>query len=266
MKRLCFVLLLACSVSMLAGEELNINNQIPKAKTNLMIQNGLKFLGTPYVAHTLEVNSPDEKLVVNLKEVDCTTFVEYVLAKSLCNKQNDSIQFLKNLKRIRYRNGILDGYTSRLHYSTEWASNGVRNGYLTDIAGRYSKDTISVHLNFMSTHPQAYKQLASSPDNVKVIAGYEKRLSGQIIHYIPKAKLPKEGFRWIHSGDIIMLVTSIKGLDNSHLGIAIYQHGELHLLHASSANGKVIIQPEPLCQQLQNNSKCLGIRVLRMKK
>lgn len=35
-----------------------------------------------YVAHTLEVND-EEKLVVNFDEVDCTTFVEYVLALSL---------------------------------------------------------------------------------------------------------------------------------------------------------------------------------------
>lgn len=47
-----------------------------------MLKYGLSFLKTPYVAHTLEVND-EEKLVVNFDEVDCTTFVEYVLALSL---------------------------------------------------------------------------------------------------------------------------------------------------------------------------------------
>lgn len=49
---------------------------------NAMLKYGLSFLKTPYVAHTLEVND-EEKLVVNFDEVDCTTFVEYVLALSL---------------------------------------------------------------------------------------------------------------------------------------------------------------------------------------
>ena len=31
-----------------------------------------QFLGTPYVAHTLEVSDP-ERLVVNLRQLDCTT-------------------------------------------------------------------------------------------------------------------------------------------------------------------------------------------------
>ena len=33
-----------------------------------------KFMGLPYVAHTLEV-SDNERLVVNLDELDCTTYV-----------------------------------------------------------------------------------------------------------------------------------------------------------------------------------------------
>src|SRR5690606_29137182 len=42
----------------------------------------LFFLGKPYVAHTLE-GSSEELLTVNLREFDCTTFVETVLALSL---------------------------------------------------------------------------------------------------------------------------------------------------------------------------------------
>ena len=42
-----------------------------------------KFIGIPYVAHTLEVND-DERLVVNTRQLDCTTFVETVTALTLC--------------------------------------------------------------------------------------------------------------------------------------------------------------------------------------
>jgi hypothetical protein len=248
-----------------SGLQAQRKSYVPSSR-NLMIVNGLKFMGTPYVAHTLEINSPAEKLVVNLRGVDCTTFVEYVLALSLCKKQGDSIQFLSNLKRIRYRNGKIDGYTSRLHYSTEWALNGIHSGFLIDEAAIHSKDAIKVELSFMSTHPQSYPQLSSSPSNVQLTAQKEKELTGTMVHYVPKAKLPAKGLKWIHNGDIILLVTSIPGLDNSHLGIAIYKKGELHLLHASSLGGKVKIQEEPLSAQLAKGKSYLGIRVLRMKK
>src|SRR5512146_1957361 len=48
---------------------------------DVMAAIGLSFIGTPYVAHTLEVPGP-EHLVVNLQGLDCTTFVENVLALS----------------------------------------------------------------------------------------------------------------------------------------------------------------------------------------
>lgn len=255
MKRIIVSILTLCSASLFAA--------VPN---DVMLRNGLKFVGTPYVAHTLEVNSPAESLVVNLKQVDCTTFVEYVLAQSLCKEQGNYQQFLSNLRKIRYRNGVLNGYTSRLHYSTEWVMNGLKNGYFSDMAAKYSKDTTTVHVSFMSTHAQLYPQLANSSENVKAIALKEKELSGQIVHYVPWQKLPVKGLSWIHNGDIILLVTSNAGLDNSHLGIAIYRKGELHLLHASSLDKKVKIQEEPLCQQLAKRKGCLGIRVVRMKK
>ena len=46
-----------------------------------MVAVGYEFLDTPYVASTLEVG-PSEKLVVNFRGLDCTTFVENVLVMS----------------------------------------------------------------------------------------------------------------------------------------------------------------------------------------
>ena len=44
-----------------------------------MLEIGKFFLGTPYVAGTLETKGA-EHLVVNLREYDCVTFVENVVA------------------------------------------------------------------------------------------------------------------------------------------------------------------------------------------
>ena len=101
----------------------------------VMLSNGLGFLDIPYVAHTLD-GEVKEDLVVNCDEMDCTTFVEYTLAMSLSPTEDGQVaegDFANNVQRIRYRNGRIDGYASRLHYITDWAENGVRNGFLEDI-------------------------------------------------------------------------------------------------------------------------------------
>ena len=125
-----------------------------------MLKYGLNFLKTPYVAHTLEVNE-EEKLVVNFDEVDCTTFVEYVLALALSPVKNgtiDNADYARTLQSIRYRDGKIDGYTSRLHYIADWVNNGVRHGFMEDITAANSPDTVRLSLNFMSTHMRGAQQ------------------------------------------------------------------------------------------------------------
>lgn len=235
---------------------------------DLMLTNGIKYLGTPYVAHTLDADGPEE-LILNCDEVDCTTFVEYVLAESLCPIINGDISegtFAQKLQMIRYRDGKIDGYSSRLHYATDWINNGVRNGFLEDITAEKSKDTQKIQLSYMSSHPQEYKQLANSPGEVEKIRQIEKSLSGQTVHYLPKDKLPYNGLVWIKNGDIIAITTDTPGLDVAHLGLAFYADGKLTLIHASSTEGKVVASSIALSQMLKNNAHWTGIRVLRMKK
>lgn len=235
---------------------------------DIMLANGIKYLGTPYAAHTLDTNATEE-LILNCDEVDCTTFIEYVLAESLCPIINGDISegtFAQKLQMIRYRDGKIDGYTSRLHYITDWINNGVRNGFLEDITAEKSKETQVVQLSYMSSHPQAYKQLANSPQEVEKIKQIEKALSGQTVHYLPKNKLPYNGLSWIKNGDIIAITTNIPGLDVAHMGLAFYADGKLTLIHASSSDGKVAASTIALSQMLTNNANWTGIRVLRMKK
>ncbi|HJD91315.1 N-acetylmuramoyl-L-alanine amidase-like domain-containing protein [Bacteroides coprosuis] len=230
---------------------------------NLIIKNALQYIGTPYRAHTLEFGH-QEKLVVNKKAVDCTTFVEYVLAQSLAQLDSINKQSEKTfLQKIRYRDGIINGYTSRLHYFSEWIQEGEKNKFITDITALEATDSMYIALSYMSTHPQYYKHLSNSSQNREEIAEVEKSISGTIIKWLPEQKLPTEGLPWIKNGDIIALTVGIYGLDVSHVGFAIYQGGQLHLLHASSAKGKVIIEPIPLSTMLQRNKNWTGIRVLR---
>ncbi len=222
-----------------------------------MLRIGKSYLNTKYVANTLD-EGLEEKLIIQPKAVDCVTFVEYVLAQVLGSS------FTENLQNIRYRNGIINGYPSRLHYTSDWIDNGVRHGFLQDITAENSAYTTKLDLSYMSTHPELYKQLANSPENVKRIAECEKALTGKKVHILPKNKLPNTGLSWIENGDIIAITTSLPGLDIAHVGIANYIEGNLHLLHASSSLGKVVISEEPLRHMLDNYKSWTGIRVVRM--
>ena len=89
-----------------------------------------KFYGIPYVAGTLDKNKK-EQLVVNLRELDCTTYVENVVALSLClkDKQYKFGEFCRKLSFIRYRKGEGIKYTSRLHYFTDWINDNTKTGF-----------------------------------------------------------------------------------------------------------------------------------------
>jgi len=234
-----------------------------------MLSNGIKYLDIPYVAHTLEAEGPEE-LIINCDEVDCTTFVEYVLAETLTPKMEDGdvseTIFGEKLQNIRYRNGKIDGYTSRLHYNTDWIDNGIRKGFLEDITERMSSDTHKLSIFYMSSRPQQYMHLANSAENVAKIKETERALSDKTIHYLPKQKLPAEGLPWIKDGDIIAITTNIPGLDVVHMGIAFYADSKLTLLHASSTEKKVVVSKVTLSQLLKENEKWTGIRVIRAKK
>ena len=76
-----------------------------------MVSHALSFLDVPYVANTLEMDG-EEELVINCDEVDCTTFVEYVMALAKTPEQaNGDISetaFAENLTKIR-QHGV-DGH------------------------------------------------------------------------------------------------------------------------------------------------------------
>src|SRR5690606_12471803 len=89
---------------------------------------------TPYVAHTLEVPGP-ERLVINLRGLDCVSFVENTLALSRLVRAgvSDFEAFQAEIRALRYRDGAIDGYPSRLHYFTEWIADNERMGRVRDV-------------------------------------------------------------------------------------------------------------------------------------
>jgi len=88
----------------------------------------------PYVAHTLEGNQ--EKLTIEASRFDCTTFVEalYALVKTTLDGNDSWQDYAHNLEDIRYRDGKMVDYASRLHYISDWINDNVRRGNIIDVA------------------------------------------------------------------------------------------------------------------------------------
>ena len=167
-----------------------------------MVSVGKSFMKTPYVAKTLEIGDT-ETLVVNLQGLDCTTFVENVLAFSLLLRQQELSfdDYLKNLETIRYKDGTLDGYASRLHYFSEWIANNAEKGLLKDITGKIGGEAITKDINFMSTHRDLYPFLADDVNYSKIKAS-ENYLNNQAICVLAQDDISKNE-HLIQSGDII---------------------------------------------------------------
>ncbi len=247
---------------------------------NRIVAIGKLFLGTPYVGGTLDQDFAHESLVVDLHELDCVTFYETTLAfmrasqlssfnGSRFSPPSPSKEALEQeLRSLRYRNGKVSGYASRLHYTTDYFFNAEKNGLLRnmtrEIGTTYIRNFGDKQIDFMSQHRALYKQLATNDANYDAIVKVEKNIRKRgPFSFIPKEDIEKIEKK-IQSGDILAITTNLPGLDCSHTGIAIrLKDDRIHFLHASSLAGKVIISDEPLAEYLTHSSHQTGIIVMR---
>lgn len=222
------------------------------------------LIDSVYVGKTLEKEG-EESLVLNLCEFDCLTFVEHFTVFSILrrNRKLNENQFRKLLTKIRYRDGVVEGYTSRLHYFSDWIKNGVDNGWLEDITCDLGGVETQFHVTFMSDNPQYYQQLVADSTLIPIIKDQERSINNRAYCVIPQEKIVQIENQ-IKSGDIIGFVTSIKGLDYAHNGIAINVDGKIRLMHASSDYKKVRITEETLSEYVLGMSHMTGISVLRL--
>ncbi len=247
---------------------------------NLMLYYGKQLQGVPYVAHTLEVNKT-EQLVVNLRQLDCTTFVETVFALSLTTKSGSVkwTDYCRNLQTIRYAGGKPEGYTSRNHYFLWWVEKNKEKGLVStpmhdamvkiassgkQLPSYIRKQTIDI--DYMSTHSSAYSMLDGNKQDIAIIKDKEKKSKGEIVYYIPPTKIglsKKQLGGYVNDGDILAIATKKKGLDTTHIGIASWgKDGKLHLLNASQVRKKVVLETMTLQQYMKKHPTQLGIWVI----
>lgn len=229
-----------------------------------------QFKGVPYVASTLEVCDP-ERLVVNLRGLDCTTLVETALALAMTRREGhtDFAHYCLSLARLRYWHGVPESYLARLHYFTWWMHSNTAKGLISEVRDdRHFTAPIRVDDHYMSRHADKYRLLREHPEWVDSIRALERRYNGPDGTYLPEQSvgLPRRELACIHDGDLIAIVTRKDGLDYSHLGLAVWgRDGLLHLLNASSIHHKVVEEPKTLRQYLREHPSSIGIRVFRLR-
>jgi hypothetical protein len=237
----------------------------PSAKFNgrRVLEIGKLFLGTPYADGTLEMKG-HKHLVVNLREFDCVTFVENVVALvCLVKSRKKSFETFRSLlQKIRYRHGRFQGYCSRLHYFSEWIHDNQKRGNLRDVTAEIGGRPFRKVINFMTKHPDLYPPLKNNA-NLQRMKSVERTIGRRSLFFVPKKALRRFEDQ-ICDGDLIAITTNKEGLDVQHVGLATRVKDRIHLLHASRIEGKVTLSKKTLYCYLMESRARSGIMVARV--
>lgn len=175
------------------------------------------LIGTEYAEATL-VGSSDvpEAFVINLQGVDCFTFLEYVEAM---RRSGSFSEFSRNLRSVRYRDGIVD-FSRRNHFFTDWKESNA--GHISDVTENVGSSAVR----------KVAKTLNEREDGTLFLPGIMP--VQRDIRYIPSESIDDAVKASLRTGDYAGIYTDLKGLDVSHVGIVIREGETLRLRHASS--------------------------------
>ena len=228
--------------------------------------------GSPYEAGRLDQYlrsggnaSATEPLTLSLTRFDCVTLVESCLAVGRVAGQEGAPtwdRFGRAVERMRYRSGVRHGYASRLHYFSEWLTDGAARGLVRDLGQEFGAASDARPLRFMTEHRGSYPAL--SDDGVfDEIASIERRLDGQPRWVVPVARIPEVVDR-IETGDVLAFATAIPGLDVTHTAFACRDgEGTLRVLHAPLSGGTVAVTRTTLPEYVAAIRRATGILIAR---
>jgi hypothetical protein len=228
--------------------------------------------GSPYRASTLESylragGSPrrTEPLTLSLRHFDCVTLVEACLAIARLAAGDDPPSwktFGREVERMRYRGGHRRWYSSRLHYLSEWISDGASRGLLRDLGAELGGVEDARPLRFMTEHRSSYPALADQAV-FEEIGAMERALDAHPRRVVPTKLIPQVLDR-IETGDVLAFATEIPGLDVTHTAFAYRDAtGVVRVLHAPLSGGAVEITRMTLPEYVAAIRRSTGILVAR---
>jgi hypothetical protein len=222
---------------------------------------GKKQLGIEYVGGLLDEN-PVETLVVTLEGSDCVLYVEnsYALALTTLQESRSWDRFADNLKLLRYRDGKIDGYNSRLHYFSDWMKTNQEKG-LIEVLHQETGLPVVNQVQFMSANRDAYPRLAESDSLFYLIATREAQLRSHRLYYIPTEKITEYEKNW-KTGDLLGFVSTIDGLDIAHTALVHRDGDRLGFYHASTV-GEVMKDPKTIYEYTRDRRNVKGVVVAR---
>jgi hypothetical protein len=232
---------------------------------------GEEARGTPYRPGTLDTylragGSPErEPLTVSLTRFDCVTLVESCLAVARVAGSGPLPsweRFGREIERMRYRGGKRRGYASRLHYFSEWISDGARRGLVRDLGKELGGAEDVRSLRFMTEHRASYPALRDDA-TFHQIQRMERTLDPPPRYVVPTKRIPQVVDR-IETGDVLAFATEIPGLDVTHAALAYRGEDDvLHVLHAPLSGGVVEITRTTLPEYVAAIRRSTGILVAR---
>ena len=236
------------------------------------IKVGELAIGTPYVPNTLEAYikaggdpTRNEPITLSLTQFDCVTLVESCLAVARASDDGRKPtwqRFSDEVERMRYRGGKRAGYTSRLHYFSEWMTDGARRGLVRDLGAELGGVNDTRPLRFMTEHRSSYP--AMSDEGVfQEIGRMEQRLDSSPRYVVAADRIESVADR-IQTGDVIAFATAIPGLDVTHAAF-VYRgnDGILRVLHAPLSGGSVEITRTTLPEYVARIRRSTGILIAR---
>ncbi|MBP3193252.1 N-acetylmuramoyl-L-alanine amidase-like domain-containing protein [Natronogracilivirga saccharolytica] len=220
-------------------------------------------LGIDYEGGLLDAPEHEE-LVVTLDGSDCVIYVEMSLAMTMTTLQLQKSYdaFRENLTFIRYRDGEIDGYPSRLHYFSDWLLTNEEKGL---VSVKFQEEDLPViePPDFMSQNREDYRHIADDDSLYREISRMEKALADYSLRYIPEDEIPGYEDRF-ETGDVLAFVTTIDGLDITHTGLVRMDGDRAGFYHASMT-GAVIEDPNTIYEYTKGRDNVKGIVIARLR-
>ena len=215
----------------------------------------------------------EERLMVSLSQVDCTTVIEDVLALALCYRNGrTTLAGLKDYyQRMHYQNGIVS-FATRNHYFTWIIQSAIEEGFVE----RISPDEpvfpftglMDIQPSYMTRNKHLFAPQMENEANYKAIALRQQQ--GVRFTYIPRELLdmPQDSeLGIIRDGDILAVACDqhswARGVEVKHLLIAKWIDGRLHFYHAS--DGGLKLESMDAYTYMKDKFTMIGVAVYRLK-